>query len=149
MSKNGHIRQAFRDFFVASKEEQDGTLNDRIGGLRKYVSKIKPQFIEGGRFAWLQSTFEAFESFLFVPEATTKRGCQIRDAVDLKRTMIIVVIALIPALLFGIWNIGYQHYLALAETVSFWYMIGFGLAKVLPVIMVSYVTGLAIEFTFA
>ena len=144
-----HFRQALRDFFVASKEEQDGTLNDRIGGLRRYVSKIKPNFVEGGRFAWLQSTFEAFESFLFVPDETTKQGCQIRDAIDLKRTMIIVVMALMPALLFGIWNIGYQHYLAIGETVSFWYMLGFGLTKVLPVIVVSYVTGLAIEFAFA
>ena len=149
MSRKGHIRQAFRDFFVAPKEEQGSPMNDRIRGLRRYVSKIKPHFVKGGRFAWLQSTFEAFESFLFVPDATTKRGCQIRDAVDLKRTMITVVIALMPALLFGIWNIGYQHYLALAETVSFWYMIGFGLAKALPIIVVSYVTGLAIEFTFA
>ena len=143
------LHRARRDFFIAPKEEQNGTLNDRIGGLRRYVSKIKPNFVEGGRFAWLQSTFEAFESFLFVPDATTKRGCQIRDAVDLKRTMITVVIALMPALLFGIWNIGYQHYLALGETVSFWYMIGFGLAKALPIIVVSYVTGLAIEFAFA
>jgi Na+-transporting NADH:ubiquinone oxidoreductase subunit B len=147
--QSSNFRRALRDFFVASKEEQDGTLNDRISGLRRYVSKIKPNFVEGGRFAWLQSTFEAFESFLFVPDETTKQGCQIRDAVDLKRTMITVVIALMPALLFGIWNIGYQHYLALGETVSFWYMIGFGLAKALPIIVVSYVTGLAIEFTFA
>ena len=147
--KPSRFRQAFRDFFVASKEEQDGTLNDRISGLRRYVSKIKPNFVEGGRFAWLQSTFEAFESFLFVPDETTKQGCQIRDAIDLKRTMITVVIALMPALLFGIWNIGYQHYLALGETVSFWYMLGFGLTKALPVIVVSYVTGLAIEFAFA
>ena len=146
---HSNFRQALRNFFIASKEEQEGTVKDRIGGLRRYVSKIKPNFVEGGRFAWLQSTFEAFESFLFVPDETTKRGCQIRDAIDLKRTMITVVIALMPALLFGIWNIGYQHYLALGETVSFWYMLGFGLAKALPVIVVSYVTGLAIEFTFA
>ena len=144
-----NLRQALRDFFIASKEEQDGTLNDRISGLRKYVSKIKPNFVEGGRFAWLQSTFEAFESFLFVPDETTKRGCQIRDAIDLKRTMIFVVIALMPALLFGIWNIGYQHFKATAEAVSFWQTIGFGLMKAIPVIVVSYVTGLAIEFFFA
>ena len=147
--KKHNLRQVLRDFFIASDEERDGSLKERIHGLRQYVSKIKPSFTKGGRFAWLQSTFEAFESFLFVPDATTKRGCQIRDAVDLKRTMITVVIALMPALLFGIWNVGYQHYSALAETVSFWYMLGFGLAKVLPVIVVSYVTGLAIEFTFA
>jgi Na+-transporting NADH:ubiquinone oxidoreductase subunit B len=147
--KKNNLRQSLRDFFIASEDEQNGGVKERISGLRRYVSKIKPNFVEGGRFAWLQSTFEAFESFLFVPDTTTKQGCQIRDAVDLKRTMITVVIALMPALLFGIWNIGYQHYLALAETVSFWYMIGFGLAKALPVIVVSYVTGLAIEFTFA
>lgn len=146
---NSKLRRTLSDFFVASKEEQEGSVKDRIGGLRKYVSKIKPNFVEGGRFAWLQSTFEAFESFLFVPDETTKQGCQIRDAIDLKRTMITVVIALMPALLFGIWNIGYQHYLVSDETVGFWYMLGFGLAKALPAIVVSYVTGLAIEFTFA
>ena len=147
--KKHNFRKALHDFFIASKEEQEGSLKDRISGLRHYVSKIKPNFVEGGKFAWLQSTFEAFESFLFVPDETTKRGCQIRDAIDLKRTMIIVVMALMPALLFGIWNIGYQHYQALAETVSFWYMFGFGLAKALPIIVVSYATGLAIEFLFA
>ena len=120
-----------------------------IKNLRRFISKIKPNFTEGGRFAWLQSTFEAFESFLFVPDETTKRGCQIRDAIDLKRTMIFVVIALMPALLFGIWNIGYQHFKATAEAVSFWQTVGFGLLKALPVIVVSYVTGLAIEFAFA
>ncbi len=120
-----------------------------IKNLRRFISKIKPNFTEGGQFAWLQSTFEAFESFLFVPDETTKRGCQIRDAIDLKRTMIFVVIALMPALLFGMWNIGYQHFKATAEAVSFWQTVGFGLFKALPIIVVSYVTGLAIEFAFA
>ena len=120
-----------------------------IRNLRRYIDKIKPNFTKGGKFAWLQSTFEAFESFLFVPDETTKRGCHIRDAVDLKRTMITVVIALMPALLFGIWNIGYQHFLATAESATFWQTFGFGLLKALPVIVVSYVTGLAIEFAFA
>jgi len=120
-----------------------------IRNLRRYIDKIKPNFTKGGKFAWLQSTFEAFESFLFVPDETTKRGCHIRDAIDLKRTMITVVIALMPALLFGIWNIGYQHFLAIAESATFWQTFGFGLLKALPVIVVSYVTGLAIEFAFA
>ena len=66
-----------------------------IKNLRRFISKIKPNFTEGGKFAWLQSTFEAFESFLFVPDETTKRGCQIRDAIDLKRTMIFVVIGIL------------------------------------------------------
>ena len=125
-------------------------------GLRRFVSKIKPNFVEGGRFAWLQSTFEAFESFLFVPNATTKRGCQIRDAVDLKRTMITVVIALAPAMLFGMWNIGYQTSLHSADwpfelgtTASWWYCLWFGFLRMLPMLVVSYIVGLGIEFTFA
>lgn len=120
-----------------------------IKKLRHFVDKTKPNFTEGGKYAWLQSTFEAFESFLFVPDETTKRGCHVRDAIDLKRTMITVVIALMPALLFGIWNIGYQHFKAVAECATFWQIIGFGLLKALPVIVVSYITGLAIEFAFA
>ena len=125
-------------------------------GLRRFVSKIKPNFVEGGRFAWLQSTFEAFESFLFVPNATTKRGCQIRDAVDLKRTMITVVFALIPAMLFGMWNIGYQTSLRatdwpfeLGTAASWWYCLWFGFLRMLPMLAVSYIVGLGIEFTFA
>lgn len=117
--------------------------------LRQRVDKIKPTFSEGGRFAWLHSTFEAFESFLFVPDDTTCSGCHIRDAVDMKRTMITVVIALMPAFLFGIWNVGYQHFLALGEEAGFWQMVGFGLLKVLPTVIVSYIVGLAIEFAFA
>ena len=143
------MKKILRDFFIASDEERNGKLKDRVGGLRRYVNKIKPNFTEGGKFSWLQSTFEAFESFLFVPDTTTKNGCQIRDAVDLKRTMITVVLALMPALFFGIWNVGYQHFLALGESVSFWRTIGFGLATTLPTFVVSYVVGLAIEFIFA
>ena len=117
--------------------------------LRQRVDKIKPTFSEGGRFAWLHSTFEAFESFLFVPDDTTRSGSHIRDAVDMKRTMITVVIALLPAFLFGIWNVGYQHYIAIGEDTGFWQMVGFGLLKVLPTVIVSYIVGLAIEFAFA
>lgn len=146
--KNG-LRQGLRDFFIAPEEEAGAPMKKRISGLRRYIDKIKPNYVEGGHHSWLQSTFEAFESFLFVPDETTKNGVQIRDAMDLKRTMIFVVIALIPALLFGIWNIGYQHFLACNIDVSFWKIIGFGLAKALPVIIVSYIVGLAIEFTFA
>lgn len=143
------MKKFLRDFFIASKEEQDGHLIDRVHGLRQYVNKIKPHFTEKGKFSWLQSTFEAFESFLFVPDTTTKNGCQIRDAIDLKRTMITVVIALMPTVLFGIWNVGYQHFLAIGESVSFWKTIGFGIATTIPTFVVSYVVGLAIEFIFA
>ncbi|GAP44941.1 NADH:ubiquinone oxidoreductase, Na(+)-translocating, B subunit [Lentimicrobium saccharophilum] len=117
--------------------------------LRKQLDKIKPQFQKGGKFEKLHSTFDAFETFLFVPDKTTSHGSHIRDSIDMKRTMSLVVIALIPALLFGIWNVGHQHFLSHGETVAFWDKVLYGLWKVLPIIVVSYVTGLAIEFAFA
>lgn len=118
-------------------------------GLRNYIDKIKPQFEKGGRFEKLQSTFEAFETFLFVPNNVTFKGSHIRDAIDMKRTMSIVVMALIPALLFGMWNIGYQHFLSIGEASGFWQNFWYGFIKAFPIIVVSYVTGLAIEFIFA
>jgi Na+-transporting NADH:ubiquinone oxidoreductase subunit B len=117
--------------------------------LRNYLDKVKPQFEKGGKFEKLRSTFEAFETFLFVPNRVTRSGSHIRDAIDMKRTMTVVIIALIPSLLFGIYNVGFQHYLSHGETVGFWQMFGFGLVKVLPIIVVSYVVGLGIEFAFA
>ena len=113
-------------------------------GLRKFVDKIKPTFSEGGKLGFLHSTFEGFETFLFVPNTTTQRGAHVRDCNDIKRVMIVVVLALVPALLFGMYNIGYQ---AGIEGImpAFW----FGFLKMLPMIIVSYVTGLAIEFAFA
>ena len=113
-------------------------------GLRNLVDKIKPTFSEGGKLGFLHSTFEGFETFLFVPNTTTTKGAHIRDCNDIKRVMIVVVLALIPALLFGMYNIGYQ---AGVEGIipAFW----FGFLKMLPMIIVSYVTGLAIEFAFA
>ena len=117
--------------------------------LRKVVDKIKPNFERGGRFGYLHSTFEAFESFLFVPNKVTTRGSHIRDSIDMKRTMSVVVIAVIPALLFGIWNVGYLHFLSIGQDADFWQMVGHGVLKVLPIIVVSYVTGLGIEFIFA
>jgi Na+-transporting NADH:ubiquinone oxidoreductase subunit B len=118
-------------------------------GLRKYVDKIKPQFQKGGRFEKLHSTFDAFETFLFVPNHVTNNGTHIRDNIDMKRTMSLVVIAMIPALLFGMWNNGYQHFLSIGEQADFWQTFIFGFMKVLPLIVVSYVTGLGIEFVFA
>lgn len=120
-----------------------------MNGLRKYVDKIKPQFEKGGRFEKLNSTFEAFETFLFVPNHVTTNGTHIRDSIDMKRTMALVVIAMIPALLFGMWNTGYQHFLAMGEQADFWQTFFFGFLRVLPLIIVSYVTGLGIEFMFA
>lgn len=119
--------------------------------LRNFLDKQKPKFEKGGKLHKFHSVFTGFESFLFVPNRTTTSGAHIRDAVDLKRTMIIVVLALIPALLFGIYNVGYQHFKAvgtLAET-GFFQVFFFGLWKVLPMIIVSYVVGLGIEFAVA
>ena len=117
--------------------------------LRRYVDRIKPHFQKGGRYEKLQSTFEAFETFLFVPNKVTTSGTHIRDAIDMKRAMALVVIALVPALLFGMWNTGHQHFLASGEARTFWQTFVFGLIKVLPILVVSYVTGLSIEFAFA
>ena len=119
--------------------------------LRNYLDKQKPKFEKGGKLEKFHSVFTGFESFLFVPNTTTSSGAHIRDAVDLKRTMIIVLLALIPALLFGIYNVGYQHFNAvggLADT-TFFQLFFYGLWKVLPMIIVSYVVGLGIEFAVA
>lgn len=119
--------------------------------LRNYVDKIKPNFVEGGKFSALQSVFEGFETFLFVPNDTSKSGVHIHDSIDSKRIMSFVVIALIPALLFGMYNVGYQNALVagkLAET-TFLSMFIFGALAVLPKIIVAYVVGLGIEFIWA
>jgi len=118
-------------------------------GLRKLIDKIKPDFERGARFGRFSSTFDAFETFLYVPNKVSVGGAHIRDAIDMKRTMFFVVIALIPCFLFGTWNVGYQHFAALAESASFWRIFGYGLMKVIPLYLVSYIVGLVIEFTFA
>ena len=120
-----------------------------MNGLRNLVDKIKPTFEKGGKLGFLHSTFDAFETFLFVPNTVTKRGAHVRDCVDLKRVMIMVVIALVPAMLFGIWNTGYQHSLAFGLDWGFWNIVLYGLVKVLPLYIVSYLVGLGIEFTVA
>ena len=120
-----------------------------MSGLRNIVDKMKPTFSKGGKLAFLGSTFEAFETFLFVPDTTTTRGAHIRDCNDMKRVMITVVIALLPALCFGFYNTGLQHYMMTGEESTLWGNIWFGFLKTLPIIIASYVTGLAIEFGFA
>jgi len=106
-------------------------------------------FEKGGKLGWLHSTWDAFDTFLRVPGTVTARGSHVRDSVDLKRVIILVVISLIPAALFGMWNVGYQHNLAVGDLPGFWNQFFWGLLKVLPLYIVSYVVGLAIEFTFA
>lgn len=117
--------------------------------LRHLLDNIKPKFEKGGKFEKFGSTFDAFETFLFVPNKTTFKGSHIRDSIDMKRTMSVVIIALIPALLFGMWNVGYQYHLSIGEQASLFGNFWFGFLKVLPIIVVSYVSGLAVEFIFA
>ncbi len=118
--------------------------------LRDFTDKIKPNFEEGGKFEVLHSAFDAVETFFFVPDEVTKsRGAHIRDTIDMKRSMILVMVALVPSLLFGMWNVGHWHFLAFGEDVTFWQQFGFGFLKVLPLIVVSYVVGLGIEIIFA
>ena len=111
--------------------------------LRNIVDKLKPTFSKGGKLGFLHSTFDAFETFLFVPNTTTSKGAHIRDCNDIKRTMITVVIALIPCLLFGCYNTGIQAGL------ESWNAFLYGLVRILPMIAVSYIVGLGIEFTVA
>jgi len=119
--------------------------------LRDKIDQIKKPFEKGQKFEKYAPAINALDTFLYVPNHTTKHGAHIRDAVDLKRTMITVIIALIPALLFGIYNAGYQHFIQLNEGVLPPFMDIFlhGLSKVLPMIIVSYAVGLGIEFAFA
>ncbi len=130
-------------------------------GLRKFVDRIKPPFEKGGKLYFLHSTFEAFETFLFVPNKVTLKGAHIRDAIDLKRTMSMVIIALLPVFLFGMFNVGIQHYLLQGEytgihtwqsiipEIGFWKIFFYGFLKVFPIVVVAYVAGLGTEFIFA
>ena len=119
--------------------------------LRNYIDKIKPNFEEGGKLHAFRSLFDGFETFLFVPNDTAKSGVNIHDAIDSKRIMSLVVIALIPAMLVGMYNIGYQNALAAGavETTTWFNMFLYGLLVMLPKIAVSYIVGLGIEFTVA
>ena len=112
-------------------------------GLRKLVDNIKPTFMEGGKLSFLASTFDAFETFLFVPNITTKKGAHIRDCNDIKRTMTMVILALIPAFLFGCFNTGLQVGLEGFNALIY------GLVRILPMVAVSYIVGLGIEVTYA
>ena len=122
--------------------------------LEEFMQKMKPK--SDGKFPLAHAVWDGTYTFLFVPGHTNKNGVHIRDSVDLKRTMIIVVLALIPCLLFGIYNVGHQHFLALGDCVAgdcatdlFMDKVLFGLMKVLPLVVISYGVGLGIEFIFA
>lgn len=117
--------------------------------LRNYLDKVKPNFKKGGKYEKWLSVFESFETFLYVlGDTTPKKGTHIRDAVDLKRVMSAVVIALIPAMIFGMWNVGAHYYKSVGETATLMEQFGFGFIRVLPLIIVAYVAGLGTEFVF-
>lgn len=120
--------------------------------LRNLVDSMKPAFAKGGKLEKLHWVFDGLETFLFTPGHATEKGAHIRDGIDLKRTMSIVIMAMLPCLLFGMWNVGHQHYLAIGEFVGrgdgFWEKFLFGAIKVLPIVVVSYGVGLGIEFLF-
>ena len=117
--------------------------------LKRKIDALKPHFEKGGKLEKLHSVFDGFYTFLFTPNETSASGVHIHDANDSKRTMITVVIALIPCLLFGIYNIGYQHAMATGADMAFLQMIWYGLLKALPQIVVAYAVGLGIEFIAA
>ena len=118
--------------------------------LKKYLDKIKPNFEEGGKYHAFPSVFDGMETFLFVPNTTSKTGVNIHDAIDSKRIMSIVVIALLPALLFGMYNVGYQNNIQAGVTdMQFLSTFLYGLLAVLPKVLVSYIVGLGIEFAWA
>ena len=117
--------------------------------LRKTLDRIKQPFGKGQKFEKFAPAINAFDTFLFVPNHTTKKGAHIRDAIDLKRTMVTVIIALLPALLYGIYNTGYQYLIQTGSPFTFLEAFIHGSWKIVPMIIVSYVVGLSIEFGFA
>lgn len=117
--------------------------------FKNILESVKPHFLEGGKLEKMYPAYDAFETFLFVPDHTTHAGSHIRDAIDLKRTMITVVLALMPALFFGMWNVGQLHFTAIGEEFTLMSAFTFGALKMLPLIIVSYAVGLSIEFAFA
>lgn len=120
-----------------------------MNALRNFFEKLQPHVQKGAKYHWLHSTYDAFFTMAFVPKKTSDSGAHIHDYIDLKRTMTVVIIALLPSLFFGMYNTGYQHFKAIGELAGFFEVFLYGLLKVMPVVIVSYVTGLGIEFIFA
>ena len=117
--------------------------------FKNILNSVKPHFETGGKLEKLYPAYDAFETFLFVPDHTTRKGTHIKDAIDLKRTMAFVVLAMLPCILFGMWNIGDQYYSAINVDATFFENLIFGFWKFLPLLIVSYAVGLTVEFAFA
>lgn len=120
-----------------------------MNAIRKRLNSLKKPFGKGQKLEKFAPAFNAFETLLFVPNHTTKKGAHIRDAVDLKRTMVTVIIALMPTLIYGIYNTGYQYYSQMETPFTFIEAFIHGSWKIVPMIIVSYIVGLSIEFGFA
>ena len=117
--------------------------------FKNILSSVKPHFSKGGKLEKLYPAYDAFETFLFVPDHTTHKGTHIKDAIDLKRTMALVVLSMLPCILFGMWNIGDQYFKALNVEATFFENLTFGFWKFMPLLIVSYAVGLSVEFAFA
>lgn len=122
--------------------------------LKKKILELRPDFEKGGKYAQFHTLFDGFATFLFTPDRVSTGGTHIKAGIDLKRTMFFVILAMVPSLLFGIFNVGHQHFLALGEfvgspMVGFWDKVLYGAIKVLPIVVVSYSVGLGIEFFVA
>ena len=121
--------------------------------LKKYLDRIRPNFEEGGKLHALHSVFDGFDTFLFTPDTTAKAagGVHIHDSIDSKRTMIIVVLSLMPCFFFGMYNTGYQHWLAcgITDNLPFWSLLFYGFLAIMPKVLVAYLVGLGIEFAVA
>ena len=117
--------------------------------FKNILESVKPHFVEGGKLEKLYPAYDAFETFLFVPDHTTHEGTHIKDAIDLKRTMALVVLSMVPCILFGMWNLGDQYYKALNMDSTFFENLTFGFWKFMPLLIVSYAVGLSVEFAFA
>ena len=117
--------------------------------FKNILESVKPHFVEGGKLEKLYPAYDAFETFLFVPDHTTHGGTHIKDAIDLKRTMALVVLSMVPCILFGMWNLGDQYYKALNTDSTLFQNLTFGFWKFMPLLIVSYAVGLSVEFAFA
>jgi Na+-transporting NADH:ubiquinone oxidoreductase subunit B len=122
--------------------------------LKKKILELRPDFEKGGKYSQFHTLFDGFATFLFTPDRVSSGGTHIKAGIDLKRTMFFVILAMVPALLFGIFNVGHQHFLALGEFAGspmngFWEKVMYGAIKVLPIVVVSYSVGLGIEFFVA
>ncbi|MBO7055447.1 MAG: NADH:ubiquinone reductase (Na(+)-transporting) subunit B [Bacteroidales bacterium] len=116
--------------------------------VENWIQKTKPNFEKGGKYEKWLPIYESFETFLHVPGNVTLKGSHVRDAIDLKRALILVIFALVPTLLYGMYNVGSLYYTSIGENFTMWEALGYGFLKVLPLIIVSYVVGLGIEFMF-